>query len=59
LFSRGGHPVDGDIYAEFLSRNIEFLFSKNRINVSFSRTKYLSILAACPDLMSIVCKVPD
>jgi uncharacterized protein len=41
---------------EYLSRFIEFLYSKNRLNVALSRAKSLSILVANPKLMSIKCK---
>jgi len=44
---------------DYLPRNIEFLFSKNRLNVAVSRAKALALLVASPDLMSIRCKTPE
>ncbi len=41
---------------EDLPRDIEFLFSKNRLNVAVSRAKSLAILVANPSLMHIKCK---
>jgi uncharacterized protein len=40
-------------------RNIEFLYSKNRLNVAVSRAKCLAILIANPALMEIACKAPE
>ncbi len=45
--------------ADFLPRNIEFLFSKNRLNVAVSRAKCLAILVANPALLTIPCKTPE
>jgi len=42
-----------------LPRYIEFLYSKNRLNVALSRAKCLSILVANPNLMSIRCRTID
>lgn len=44
---------------EYLPRHIEFLYSKNRLNVALSRARCLSILVANPLLMSIKCKTID
>ena len=44
---------------EDLPRNIEFLFSKNRLNVAVSRAKCLAVLFASPALMDINCKTPE
>ncbi len=44
---------------EYLPRFIEFLYSKNRLNVALSRAKCLSILVANPKLMSIKCRAID
>lgn len=38
-----------------LTRNIEFLFSKNRLNVAVSRAKCLAIVVASPDLLKVRC----
>ncbi|SDC56410.1 TM0106 family RecB-like putative nuclease [Paraburkholderia lycopersici] len=45
--------------AEYLPRDIEFLFSKNRLNVGISRAKALAILVACPDLLTVPCSKPE
>lgn len=42
-----------------LPRFIDFLFSKNRLNVAISRARSLAIVVANPDLLSIKCKTPD
>jgi uncharacterized protein len=44
---------------EELPRNMEFLFSRNRLNVAISRAKCLSIMIANPALMNIACKKPE
>lgn len=44
---------------EDLPRNMEFLFSRNRLNVAISRAKCLSIMVANPALMNIACKKPE
>jgi uncharacterized protein len=40
-----------------LPRDIEFLYSKNRLNVAISRAKILSIIIANPKLMEIRCNI--
>lgn len=44
---------------EDLPRNMEFLFSRNRLNVAISRAKCLSIMIANPALMNVACKKPE
>ncbi len=44
---------------DYLPRFIEFLYSKNRLNVAISRAKCLSILIANPALMSIRCTTAE
>ncbi len=44
---------------EELPRDIEFLYSKNRLNVAISRAKCLALVLASPDLMSIGCNTPE
>jgi hypothetical protein len=45
--------------AEEMPRHMEFLFSKNRINVALSRARCLAIFIANPDLMAIPCSTPE
>jgi uncharacterized protein len=40
---------------EFLPRNIEFLYDKNRLNVAVSRAKSLAIVLASPALLHVAC----
>jgi hypothetical protein len=42
-----------------LPRHIEFLYSKNRLNVAVSRAKCLAIVIANPALMAIKCRTPE
>ncbi|HSW26315.1 MAG TPA: DEAD/DEAH box helicase, partial [Burkholderiaceae bacterium] len=42
-----------------LPRFIEFLYSKNRLNVAISRAKCLAIVIANPALMAIKCHTPE
>lgn len=42
-----------------LPRHIEFLYSKNRLNVAISRARCLAILIANPALMAIRCSTPE
>ncbi len=42
-----------------MPRNIDFLFSKNRLNVAISRAKCLAILVINPNLLSVNCRTPD
>jgi len=44
---------------EYLPRHIDFLFSKNRLNVAISRAKSLAIVVSNPALMSIKCSQPE
>jgi superfamily I DNA and/or RNA helicase len=39
-----------------LPRNIEFLFSRNRLNVAVSRAKCLAVVVASPRLLTISCR---
>ena len=41
--------------ADTMPRYIEFLYSKNRLNVAVSRARCLAILVASPDLADIPC----
>ena len=44
---------------EDLPRNIEFLYSKNRLNVAVSRARSLALLVANPRLMAIKCRTVE
>ena len=41
---------------EDLPRNVEFLFSRNRLNVAISRAQALAVLVASPRLLEIRCR---
>ena len=45
--------------AEEMPRHMEFLFSKNRINVALSRARCLAIFIANSELMAIPCSTPE
>jgi len=42
-----------------LPRYMEFLYSKNRLNVAVSRAQCLAILVANPRLLAINCSTPE
>jgi uncharacterized protein len=44
---------------DYLPRNIEFLYDKNRLNVAVSRARCLAIVVASPDLLNIRCNSPE
>jgi predicted RecB family nuclease len=44
---------------DYLPRHLDFLFSKNRLNVAISRAKCLALLIANPSLLSIRCSKPE
>jgi uncharacterized protein len=44
---------------EDLPRNIEFLFSRNRLNVAVSRARCLSVVAANPTLLETRCRTVE
>ncbi len=41
---------------EDIPRNVEFLFSRNRLNVAVSRARCLAVIVACPRLLEINCR---
>jgi hypothetical protein len=41
---------------EDLPRNLDFLFSRNRLNVAISRAQSLAVLVASPRLLEIRCR---
>ena len=44
---------------EDLPRNLEFLFSLNRLNVAVSRARGLSVLVCSPELLRARCHSPE
>jgi uncharacterized protein len=44
---------------EYLPRHIEFLFSRNRLNVAISRARCLAIVVASPRLLDVSCRQPE
>jgi predicted RecB family nuclease len=40
-------------------RNLEFLYSGNRLNVAVSRARGLAVLVASPDLLRVACRTPE
>jgi uncharacterized protein len=40
---------------DYLPRNIEFLYDKNRLNVAISRAKCLAVVVASPQLLHVKC----
>lgn len=42
-----------------LPRDIDFLFSRNRLNVAISRARCLAIVVASPRLLDVDCKTPE
>jgi uncharacterized protein len=45
--------------AEDLPRQMEFLFSLNRLNVAVSRARALGVLVCSPDLLRVRCRTPE
>jgi superfamily I DNA and/or RNA helicase len=41
---------------EEIPRNLEFLFSRNRLNVAISLARCLAVLVCCPALLEIRCR---
>lgn len=44
---------------EDIPRNLEFLFSRNRLNVAISRARCLAVLVCSPELLHIRCRSAD
>lgn len=44
---------------KYLPRDIEFLYSKNRLNVAVSRARCLAVVVASPLLLEVDCKTPE
>ena len=51
--------LDGHLYRRGVPRNLEFLFSRNRLNVAVSRARCLAVLIASPELMTTECKTVE
>ncbi len=41
---------------EDIPRGMDFLFSRNRLNVAISRAQCLAVIVACPDLLRVKCR---
>ena len=44
---------------EYLPRHMEFLYSRNRLNVAVSRARCLAVVVANPKLLEIDCSTPE
>ena len=44
---------------EDMPRNVEFLYSRNRLNVAVSRAKCIAVLVASPALLTIRCRTVE
>ena len=42
-----------------IPRNVEFLYSRNRLNVAVSRARCLAVLVCSPDLLTIRCRTVE
>jgi uncharacterized protein len=45
--------------AEDVPRNLEFLFSRNRLNVAVSRARAVSVVVCSPLLLQVGCRTPE
>jgi hypothetical protein len=45
--------------AEDMPRNLEFLFSRNRLNVAISRARCLAVIFASPELLAAPCSTVE
>jgi hypothetical protein len=44
---------------QYLPRDLEFLYSKNRMNVAISRARCLAVVVASPKLLDVDCAKPE
>lgn len=44
---------------DYMPRFVDFLFSKNRLNVAISRACTLAVVIANPELLRVRCRSPD
>jgi superfamily I DNA and/or RNA helicase len=53
--------IVAELYQSLLlqPRNMEFLFSKNRLNVAISRARCLALVVASPKLLDVKCTTPE
>ena len=42
-----------------LPRDLDFLFSRNRLNVAIARARCLAIVLASPRLLDVACRTPE
>ena len=42
-----------------MPRNVEFLLSRNRLNVAISRARCIAVLVASPELLAIPCRTVE
>jgi uncharacterized protein len=45
--------------AEDMPRNLEFLFSRNRLNVAVSRAQCAAVVVCSPELLRVRCRTPE
>ena len=45
--------------AEDAPRGMDFLYSRNRLNVATSRARCLAIVVASPELLRVACQTPE
>lgn len=45
--------------AEDVPRNLDFLFSRNRLNVAVSRAQALTVVVCSPRLLTVQCRTPE
>ncbi|MGZ7041645.1 MAG: hypothetical protein ACXVH7_07630, partial [Thermoanaerobaculia bacterium] len=44
---------------EDIPRSLEFLFSRNRLNVAISRARCIAYVLANPRLLDVACRTPE
>lgn len=45
--------------ADDMPRNLDFLFSLNRLNVAISRARALAVLVCSPEVLRVRCRTPE
>ena len=51
--------LDGESSGDDIPRGLEFLFSRNRLNVAISRAKALAVLVCSPRLLETRCRTVE